>query len=145
MSKSIVICSSAAFYKHAVEIADQLEQRNLRVVLPKSARTMAKSGDFDVEKVKTWYGNDDDYDKKADFMRTHFDEIACGDEIFIINDEKHGVPGYIGPNVLMEMSLAWYQNKRIYVLHDLPENSPFEEELKGMRPIVLEGDLSRIA
>ena len=140
----LVICSSAAFYKHVAELARDLEQAGIDVVIPKTARKMIETGNFDVDSYKTWYENDADYTKKADLMRGHFDEISAGDAILVVNDEKHGVPGYIGPNVLMEMSLAWYQRKPIYVLNPLPADSPFEEELKGMMPIMLDGDISKL-
>lgn len=140
----IVVCSSAAFYRHVGEIATSLEAASVSVCIPKTARVMMETGNYDVEQYKTWYSDDADYTKKADLMRTHFDEITNGDGILVVNDEKHGVPGYIGPNVLMEMSLAWYQKKPIYILNDLPSDSPFEEELKGMMPIVLHGELERL-
>lgn len=139
--KTIVICSSAAFYKHANEVAAELEKAGLHAVVPKTARKMAETGDYDTSHYKTWYGNEGDYDKKADYMRTHFDEITKGDVVLVVNDEKHGKQNYIGANVLMEMSLAWYQNKPVYILNDLPTDSPFEEEIKGFMPIVLHGDL----
>lgn len=143
--KTLVLCSSVAFYKHVAAIADELEASGFTsVVIPKTARAMRERGDYDTQQYKTWYNDANDYDKKADFMRSHFDEITAGDAILVVNDEKHGAPGYIGPNVLMEMSLAWYQQKPIYVYNSLPEKSPFEEELKGMSPIELSGDLSKI-
>lgn len=140
----LVICSSAAFYKHAIEIKAEIESDNIEVVVPKTAITMAENNDFEVEHYKTWFGDANDYDKKADFMRSHFDQISNGDAILVINDEKHGQPNYIGPNVLLEMGLAWYQNKPIYLLNNIPDNSPFEEEIKGMMPIVLAGDLDKL-
>lgn len=143
MSKTIVICSSAAFYKHANEVKAELEAKGLKVVVPKNARKMAETGDYNVNHYKTWYSNADDYHKKADFMRTHFDEVAKGDIVLVINDEKHGKPNYIGPNVLMEMSLGWYLHKSVYVLGDFPSDSPFEEEIKGMGTIALCGNLSK--
>lgn len=144
MSKIIVVCSSAAFYNHVGALAPEIEALGLKAVIPKTARKMVETGNFDVESYKTWYNNAEDYDKKADLMRSHFDEITAGDAILVVNDEKHGVPGYIGPNVLMEMSLAWYQQKPIYLLNPFPEDSPFEEEIKGMMPVILDGDLSQL-
>lgn len=137
---TIVLCSSAAFYKHVNNIAAELTAAGLKVVIPKTARRMAETGNYDVSHYKTWFGNADDYGKKADYMRTHFDEITNGDIILVVNDEKHGKPDYIGANVLLEMGLAWYQNKPIYILGELPTDSPFEEEIKGFAPIVLHGD-----
>lgn len=142
MSKALVICSSANFYEHVVTIADELQAKGVTVVIPKSAQAMKEKGDFTVH--KTWYDNPDDYSKKADYIRSHFDQITSGDAILVINDTKHGIDGYIGPNVLMEMSLAWYQQKPLYLLNPFPENSPFEEEIKGMAPTILHGDLTPV-
>lgn len=142
MSKTLVICSSANFYEHVVQIEGELHKMGYEVSIPKSALEMKNRGDFTVN--KTWYDNPDDYHKKADYMRSHFDRISESDAVLVVNDEKHGVPGYIGPNVLLEMSLAWYQNKPIYLLNDLPTDSPFEEEIKGMSPIVLAGNLKKL-
>ncbi len=144
MPHTIVVCSSAAFYKHVAELAPLIDAMGFEAVIPKTARKMVETGNFDVASYKTWYDNAADYDKKADLMRSHFDEITAGDAILVVNDEKHGVPGYIGPNVLMEMSLAWYQKKPIYLLNQFPDDSPFEEEIKGMSPVILDGDLSRL-
>ena len=140
MSKQLVICSSANFYEHVAQIEDELAVMGIQVVIPKSARVMKDAGDFTLR--KTWYDNPEDYALKADFIRSHFDLITAGDAVLVVNDEKHDKPGYIGPNVLMEMSLAWYQRKPIYLLNSFPEDSPFEEELKGMSPICLAGDIS---
>ena len=141
-SSTIVICSSAAFYQHANVVKADLEKAGCTVVVPKTAVRMAETGDYDVSHYKTWFGNADDYTLKADYMRTHFDEITAGDIVLVINDEKHGQSNYIGANVLLEMGLAWYQNKPIYILDDLPASSPFEEEIKGFMPIVLHTDLT---
>lgn len=141
-SRTIVICSSAAFYKHANDVKAELEKAGCTVVVPKTALRMAKSGDYDVSHYKTWMENEEDYRLKADYMRTHFDEITKGDIVLVVNDEKHGQADYIGANVLMEMSLAWYQNKPVYILNGMPTDSPFEEEIKGFLPTVLHGDLT---
>jgi len=142
MSKTIVICSSAAFYKHANEVKAELEKAGCTVVVPKTARRMAETGDYDVSHYKTWVENEADYNLKADYMRAHFDEITKGDIVLVVNDEKHGQENYIGANVLMEMSLAWYQNKPVYILNGMPTDSPFEEEIKGFLPTVLRGNLA---
>lgn len=139
----LVICSSASFYKFVLELKRELEAAGIEVVVPKSAHTMAKY-DFDTTKSKTWFNNPDDYDIKADLMRSHFDEISNGDAILVVNNEKHSQSNYIGANVLLEMGTAWYQNKPIYLLNDLPENTPFEEEIKGMMPTVLHGDITKL-
>jgi hypothetical protein len=137
---TITICSSASFYRQAVEIKDQLEKENFTVLVPDVAEKMRQSGDFEVSHYKTWFADANDYHKKAELMRKHFEKIEKGDAVLVLNYEKHGKQNYIGGNVLMEMSLAFYLRKPIFILNDIPKDSPFEEEIRGMGPIVLLGD-----
>lgn len=137
----ITICSSASFYRQAVGIKKELEALGMEVLVPRIALEMQRTGDYDVSHYKTWFEDEDDYHKKAELMRAHFDKVAQGDATLVLNYEKHGKPNYIGANVLMEMALAFYLKKPLFILNDLPEDSPFEEELKGMTPTLLHGRL----
>jgi hypothetical protein len=141
----LVICSSAAFYKHVCEIADKLEALGVEVVIPKTAHIMRSSGDFNVENYKTWYKNNQDFHKKKALMDGHFEEVASGDAILVVNDEKHGVPGYIGPNVLMEIAIAYYLKKPIFLLEDIDPKSPVYEEILGMEAVRLGGYINKLA
>jgi hypothetical protein len=141
----ITICSSANFYKQVLAIEHELKSAGLTVIVPKTALIMGNKNDFDVAHYKTWFGDAKDYDKKAELMRIHFDEVAKADALLVVNNEKHGVPNYIGGNVLMEMSLAFYLRKPIYLLHDLPTESAYLEELLGMQPTALHDDLSQLS
>jgi hypothetical protein len=140
----VTICSSANFYKQAVEVEHELQQLGFEVIIPATARKMKASGDYDVEKVKTWYGNRDDYHKKTALMQGHFEEVAKGDICLVLNYEKHGQPNYIGGNVLMEMTLAFWLKKPIFILNEIPEASPFLEEIIGLGSIPLHGKLEGI-
>jgi hypothetical protein len=142
--KTITICTSASFYRQAIEVADRLEPAGLHVSLPHTATKMKASGDFDVSHYKTWYDDVADYHKKAQLMRRHFDEVAAGDAVLVLNYDKHGVPNYIGGNVLMEMALAFYLKKPIYIMNDAPADSPFLEEILGMTPVLLRGKLDQL-
>ncbi|MFI5275593.1 MAG: hypothetical protein ACHQT5_02095 [Candidatus Saccharimonadales bacterium] len=141
---TITICSSASFYKQAVDVEDQLTKLGYNVIIPITAIRMKESGDFDVSHYKTWFADANDYHKKAELMRGHFAKVEQGDAILVLNFEKHGVKNYIGGNVLMEMSLAFWLKKPIFILNELPEGSTFEEEIKGMGPIILHGDISSL-
>lgn len=142
--KKIVICTSASFYKQAVAVQAELQQAGYDAIIPTIAEVMKKSGDYDVSHYKTWYENDADYTKKAELIRGHFAEVADCDAILVLNYEKHGKPNYIGGNVLMEMSLAFYLNIPIFILNDIPTDSAFLEEIKGMQPTCLKGDLKQL-
>jgi hypothetical protein len=137
----ITICSSANFYREAVDIETTLEHEGFDVIIPYTAGIMKESGDYDVSHYKTWFGDKNDYHKKTDLMLKHFDKIAQGDAILVINNEKHGVTNYIGGNVLMEMAIALYLKKPIFLFNEIPEQSPFLEEIIGMFPILLHGKI----
>lgn len=141
---TITICSSAAFYKHVVELEEQIEKLGLAVVVPDMAHQMKAANDYDVNHFKTWFANPGEYDKKAKFMHGHFDKVAAGDAILVVNDEKHGIANYIGGNVLMEMALAFHLRKPIFILHDYPAETAFDEEIHGMLPIILHNDISKL-
>jgi nucleoside 2-deoxyribosyltransferase len=133
----ITICSSAAFYRHVNELQDKLEALGYRVIVPSVATKMRESGNYTVSDYKTWYENDQDWHKKAQLMRAHFDAVTKADAILVVNDTKHGVDGYIGPNVLMEMGLAFVQQKPIFVLNSIAHDMPIYEEVMGMGSVIL--------
>ena len=141
---TITICSSANFYKQVVDIEAELKNMGFDVIIPYTAGVMKQSGDYDVSHYKTWFGDKDDYHKKTDLMLKHFDKIADGDAILVVNNEKHGVANYIGGNVLMEMAIALYLKKPIFLFNEVPNASPFLEEIVGMFPVLLHGDISAL-
>lgn len=145
MAKTITICSSANFYKHVAEIADELEKWGYKTLIPHNAHKMRESGNYDVDHYKTWYENPDDFDKKRDYMDKHLREVERADAILLVNDEKKGVKGYIGPNGLIEMAVAYYLNKPIYVLNSVAKENNAYEEVLGMGCIILDGDLKKIS
>jgi hypothetical protein len=141
---TITICTSVNFYKQAAEVEAQLERLGYKVLLPETAYRMKETGDYDADRHRTWLKNPDDYHKKTAFIKGHFPKIEQGDAILVLNYEKHGISNYIGGNVLIEMGVAFYLNKQIFVLNDIPKESSFYEELVGMNPIVLNGTLGDI-
>lgn len=126
-----------------MEIQEQLSDR-YEVIVPTTATKMKETGDYDVSHYKTWFADPDDYHKKAALMRGHFEKVAEANAILVINEEKHGRPGYIGGNVLMEMALAFWLKLPIYVLNPADPESSFTEEIVGMGSIIIDGDLSKI-
>ena len=140
--KTIVICSSGAFYEHANQVARELKELGFNAVVPATARQMEESGDYDIMKIKTWYKDTNDTHIKIGKMRGHFDEVAKGDAILLINDDKPGRLKYIGPNGFMEWGLAAYQGKPVYILNQVPKDALYWEE--ALTATVIDGDLSKI-
>jgi hypothetical protein len=142
--KTIVICSSASFYSQVAEVQKQLKELGFKVVVPLTVNKMIKSNDFKVETYKTWMERPEDYKRKAFLTKKHFIEVEKGDVTLVLNYKKNGKNGYIGGAVLMEMAIAFYLKKPIYILNPIDDSSKYKEELYGMFPIILNGDLSKI-
>ena len=142
--RKITICCSASFYKQALDIERKLQERGFKVKIPHTAYIMEESGDFNVETYKTWYQNASDWDKKTELMKTHFQKVLDSDAILVLNYEKNGIEGYIGGNGLMEMALAFHYEKPIYVLNPVSEALSVYEEVMGMQPTFLDGDIGKI-
>lgn len=145
MAKTIVICCSGSFYKHANEIADQLRKVGYQAIVPTTAMEMRGSGDYDIIKAKTWLRDPKDFKRKHVLAMDHFEEVAKNaDAVLIVNDDKPGKPAYIGPNTFMEWGVAYYLGKPVYVLNGVAKTANTYEEVYGMSAGVLDGDLAKI-
>jgi hypothetical protein len=143
-SKTITICSSAAFYQHVLDLASQLEKFGYKVKVPDTAIKMRENNDFEVDHYKTWYRNSNDYKIKTRLMKNHFEKIISGQAILVINETKRGIKGYIGGNTLMEMAIAFINHKPIYIFNDISEELFVKEEVYGLEPIFINGNLQNI-
>lgn len=85
------------------------------------------------------------WDLKEGGIRDHFDKIEWGEAIVVVNPEKRGIPGYIGGNTLMEIGLAFYLRKPIYILNPVSSELSHKQEVLGMKPVFLDGDINKIS
>ena len=144
----ITLCGSIAFYVKMLEIKSKLEQMGHEVKLPPAEipdenGKMIPIKDYYEKRKKETDTNSWIWDRKQDAIRWHFQKVDWSDAVLILNYDKNSVSGYIGPNTLMEMGIAFYLNKKILLLKDIPEII-YKEEILGMKPIVIDGDLSRM-
>lgn len=123
--KSIFLCASMDFYEELVRVEAELHKLGWTVSIPQSAKVMKESNDYDVSHFKGVIPFTD----RSKLIKKNFDEIRECDAILVINNEKNGMAAYIGPNVLMEIGLAFYFNKRIFIWNRVPESAQFIEEL----------------
>lgn len=137
----IAICASASHYDLVLKDIKILEDLGLTVLLPATADNMRKRGTDNVEVVLNWDGTERNNKIKAKLIRDHFNLISTADAVLVMNYAKHGRDGYIGPNVLMEMAVAFYLEKPIYLLYDADSKSPLIDEINGLMPYSLKGSL----
>lgn len=80
---------------------------------------------------------------KRGFIDEHFAKIDRSDAILVVNLPKKGIEGYIGGNTLMEMAYAYADGLDIFLLNEIPDIS-YRDEISGMHPVLLNGDLAAI-
>lgn len=134
----IVICGSMSLSKEMTEIAEKLKQNKHNVILPHDADKFADgtlAGESAHESIENKI--------KYDLIRDYFRIIGESDAVLIVNFDKNGIKNYIGGNSFLELGFAYVLNKRIYLLHSIPD-MPYADEIKAMQPVVLGGDLSKI-
>lgn len=143
--KTIALVSSISFYKDVIAVKHKLESLGLNVIVPKLASQMEKSGDFNLQSYINTFYQGNFIKGKGKAIKDHFNEIASSDAILIINHTKHAVKGYIGPNVLMEMAVAFHLKLPIFIYNPTPKKSPFSDEISAMEPVVINKNLKKIA
>ena len=140
MNKSIFLCASMDFYQKLVAVEKQLIEKGFKVEIPVSAAEMKQRGDFTVTHFKGKFS----HEQKREFIRTNFENIAVSDSILVINEQKNGIPGYIGTNVLMEIAIAFHFQKTIYLFNPIVDTVPYREELLAFGVRIINQDLSLV-
>ena len=144
----VTICGSIAFYDEMCRAKEELELHGHEVKLPPS-QVPDESGKM--IPVKDYYslrkaGSVDDgwlWDMKEKAMMNHFQKVEWSDAVLVLNVDKKGIAGYVGANTLLEMGLAFFLSKKIFMLNQIPDIS-YREEILGMKPLVIEGDFSSL-
>lgn len=139
-TKTIFLCASMDFYPELVVVEQELKQRGFAVGVPVSVAIMKKKHDFEVSHFKGVVS----YKDRGTFIRKNFRDIAASDAILVINNTKKGMNGYIGANVLMEIAMAFYFTKKIFIWNQYSADAPYVEELACFGAVVINRDLSKI-
>ena len=127
----LVICGSMSFAKEMKEAQELLESRGHTVFVPRNLNDFL-NGTPTREKKELKI--------QHDVFKDYFNEIRNSDGVLVLNYEKKGVPGYVGVNALIEMAFAYVQDKKIYLLNEVPAMD-YSDEIEALTPIVLHGDL----
>ncbi len=133
----LFIACSKHFYHRIPEIQRELEQAGHQVAFPNSYEEPLKE-----EEMKA-RGLEAHVQWKAEMLRRDKQNIEPNDAVLVLNFEKNGQPNYIGGATFLELYKAWEMGKKLFLYNPIPDNI-FRDELTGMNPQVLNGDLSRI-
>lgn len=144
----ITLCGSIAFYDKMLTVQKELESLGHEVMVPPHERAGKDGAVITSQEYYTirhtarpdekWV-----WDEKKKAILDHFTKVAWAEAVLVLNYDKNNILGYVGANTLMEMGLALWLKKPIYLLNPVPEMQ-YSEEILGMKPIVLVGDLKKL-
>lgn len=151
----ITVCGSIAFYPEMESARDQLIALEHEVKIPELALEVPQKfgggrkvhfGKYIEENggIDAFPTNHDIWSLKEGAIKDHFEKIDWADAILVTNIEKRGIEGYIGGNTLIEIGLAFYLKKRIYILNPISSELYYKQEIYGMKPVLLNGNLNLI-
>lgn len=137
----IMICGSMSFANEMVDVKQKLEALGHVASVPEDIKSHIKNprliDDFDSNYKHALEKN---------IMKKCFDLIAKNDAIIALNYPKNGIKGYVGTSSLMEIGLAYYLKKKIFLLNPIPNSreARWAHELAIIQPVIIKGDLSKI-
>jgi len=135
----IAIVGSMQFTEKMLEIRDQLASLGHEGFVPELHTALVGKSDEEKERIKLHQKNN------MDAIRAHWKTIQGKDAILVLNFDKNGIKNYVGGNSLMEMGFAHVLNQKIFLLNPIPEIPYYKTEIEAMKPVVLNGDLAKIA
>ena len=134
----IAICGSMVFTDKMLEVKKQLETIGHTVLISRFATKYAGKPKHEIEKLTL-------HDKHNNDALTEFwEQIKQSDAILVLNYDRKGIYGYIGGNTLMEIGFAHVLHKKIYLFYEIPEIRFYKDEIQATKPIILNGDLTKI-
>ena len=140
----ITICCSLAFMEEVKQVRNELQNFGHQVLLPETILECEEKNVASYKELIQRFETEQEWsDYKKGRMLLHFDKVKQADAILVCNYKKNEIEHYIGPNTFLEMALALYFNKPIYLLNPIPENN-YLDEITAMQPIVINQDLSLI-
>jgi nucleoside 2-deoxyribosyltransferase len=151
MSKHITLCGSMTFKSEMKALADTLEAQGFTVTYPKPTEEEKNSGyarftDYanSLGGIQNLKPTDPVWSIKRDGILAYKETIEKTDVVLICNFDKGDKKNYIGQNTFLEMGYAFFLDKKLFVLQEPPYGDQKVEEVLGMMPIFLNGDISNI-
>jgi hypothetical protein len=81
---------------------------------------------------------------KTKLIDKHIKRIENSDAILVLNFDKDKRKGYIGGNTFLEMGIAYYLGKKIFVWKNPSKDLFYFEEIEALNPIIINEDLGKI-
>ena len=126
--KKLLIHASLDFADEMVNAKKYIENNfnDFDVILPELTR---------YQHIRDIYGDDNTFTKiKNRLTIANMKNVEICNALLILNYSHRNIENYIGGNSFIEMCIAFYLDKPIYILNSIPENMPYTEEIKSFYP-----------
>ena len=143
------------FYKEMESVRDDLAKHGHAVKIPELALEVPQEfgggkkvyfGQYIEENggIDAFPAEHEIWNLKEKAINDHYEKIDWCDGILVVNHEKRGMDGYVGGNTLIEIGVAFYLKKKIYIVNPVSSELSYKQEIMGMKPVIINGDLSVI-
>ncbi|KKS63968.1 MAG: Maf-like protein [Parcubacteria group bacterium GW2011_GWB1_42_6] len=134
----IGVAGSMQFTERMMEICERLEGMGHQAFMSKFAPYFVGKTDEEKEIIKLYQKNN------MDAIREFWRAMQGADAVLVLNFDKNGIKNYIGGNTLMEIGFAHVLNQKVFLLNPIPEIPFYKTEIEAIKPVILNGDLSKI-
>lgn len=134
----IGIIGSMQFTDKMLYVKEQLQELGHDAFVTDLHEAMIGKTDDEIEKIKLYQKNN------MDAIREFWNMMQGADAVLVLNYDKNGIKNYVGGNTLMEIGFAHVLNQKVFMLNPIPEMPYCQSEIEAVKPIILNGDLSKI-
>jgi len=141
----IVICSSAFFVEKAEKIKEKIKSKHEVFLYPLEVEFNGKKiSILDYYKLRKKKLTKDLLKIKTELIKEHIKKIENSDAILVLNFDKENIKGYIGGNTFLEIVIAYYLNKKIFLWKKPSKKLPYYEEILALKPIILNESIEKL-
>ena len=126
------------FTERMLEIRDLLIELGHNAFMTDLHNALIGKTDEEKEIIKLYQKNN------MDAIREFWRAMQGADAVLVLNFDKNGIKNYIGGNTLMEIGFAHVLNQKVFLLNPIPEIPFYKTEIEAIKPVILNGDLSKI-
>jgi hypothetical protein len=132
------VVGSMHYTEKMMSICNELKKLGHDAYMSKFAATFIGKNDEEKERIKL------EQKYQQDAIREDCKWVKDMDALVVANYDKYGIANYIGGNAFIEMAYAYLLEKPVYLLNPIPEVPYYGTEIIGMKPVVIDGDLTRV-
>ena len=134
----IGIIGSMQFTDKMLEVKKKLLELGHDAFVTDLHKSMIGKTDSEIEKIKLHQKYN------MDAIREFWRMMQGADAVLVLNYDKNGIKNYVGGNTLMEIGFAHVLNQKIFMLNTIPEMPYCKTEVEAVKPIILNGNLTKI-